>query len=363
MDFEYDFHSNHDLSLNKNFFKTKGLSGIINTMNKCYSNSIIQCLSHTLKFTDFMLSNKLQNEIIESNLKSKKEYPVLNSFKLLLIKLWNTNELIIPNMFYKNLYEHLQKYNNVQQQDSHEFLLDILELLHKALSYKIDVTISGEVLNETDNLTKNSLMYWKKTYENEYSQIVELFNGMSVNLIECKNCHYESNSIFESFNTINLNILNTPSCSLSNCLDNFFTQSNIDDWKCDKCNNIGCTESLNLWSLPNYLIIQLKRFDNNGIKINNLIDFPIDDLDLTQYILPKKNDPNNYIYNLYAINYHSGNINNGHYWSSIRNLDNNWYILNDGHISKYSNNSDMKMNLVTSNAYLLFYYRKMITKK
>jgi hypothetical protein len=362
MSFEYDFHSNHDLILHKNFYNTKGLSGIINTSNKCYSNSIIQCLSHTLKLTDFMLSNKFQTEIIESDLKTKKEYPVINSFKLLLVKLWNSNELIIPNTFYQTIYKHLQKYNNFQQQDSHEFLLDILELFHKALSYKIDVTISGDIMNETDNLTKNSLIYWKKTYENEYSQIVELFNGMTVNLIECKNCQYESNSIFESFNTINLDISNSPSCVLNECLSNYFTQSSIDDWKCDKCNNSGCSKSLNLWSLPNYLIIQFKRFDNNGKKINNLIDFPIDDLDLTQYVLSKKNDPNNYIYNLYAINYHNGDIQNGHYWTSVRNIDNNWYILNDGHVSKYNNNSDMKMNLVTADAYLLFYYRKMITK-
>ena len=79
----------------------------------------------------------------------------------------------------------------------------------------------------------------------------------------------------------------------------------------------------------------------------------------------KKNDPNNYIYSLYAINYHSGNIQNGHYWSSIKNSDNNWYIINDGHISRYSSNnsnSDFKLQLITSDVYLLFYHRKMIKK-
>jgi ubiquitin C-terminal hydrolase len=361
MNFNYNFHRNHELVLNKEVYYKNGLSGIINTGNKCYSNSIIQCLSHTLKLTDYLLSNKLKNDTLESNLKKNDEYFIITSFVSLLRKLWERNELVIPTLFYEKLYKVLPKYNNNTQQDSHEFLLDILNLFNKTLSYKIHVDITGEVLNDTDKLTKDGLLYWKSVFENEYSQIIELFNGMTLNLVECANdnCKYESNSIFECFNTINLNI-NNQGYILDNCLDNYFSKSTIEDWKCEKCSNTGCTKSLNLWSLPNYLIIQFKRFDNNGNKINTLIDFPIDELNLTKYINPKKGDPNNYIYSLYAINYHSGNLRNGHYWSSVKNLDNEWYILNDGHVSKYNSNSDLKLQLITSDVYLLFYYRKMI---
>jgi ubiquitin C-terminal hydrolase len=107
-------------------------------------------------------------------------------------------------------------------------------------------------------------------------------------------------------------------------------------------------------------IIQLKRFDNNGNKLTNFVDFPIDQLDLTKYVCPIKSDPNNYIYSLYAINYHAGNMQTGHYWSSVKNSDNNWYIFNDGNISRYNSNGDLKTQLVTSDAYILFYYRKFI---
>lgn len=361
--FKYDFHKHHELVLNKKFYIKKGLSGIINIGNKCYSNSILQCLSHTLKFTDYMLSHQLKNDVIESNLKTKKEYPILSGYYSFLNNLWDANNLVNPNAFYDIIYTYLPKYKNFNQQDSHEFLLDILNVFHKALSYKIDVTITGKIVNESDKLMKDSILYWKKTYENEFSQIIELFNGMTLNLIECnnKNCKYQSKSIFECFNSLNINV--ESGVLLKDCLDNYFTHSIIDDWKCEKCYNNGCNKSLNIWSLPNYLIIQFKRFDNNGQKINTLIDFPIDDLDLTKYICPKKNDPNNYIYSLYAINYHSGNIQNGHYWSSIKNLDDNWYIVNDGHISRYNLNSDIKIQLITSDVYLLFYHRKMIKNK
>ena len=94
---------------------------------------------------------------------------------------------------------------------------------------------------------------------------------------------------------------------------------------------------------------------NNGIKINTHIDFPTDDLNLTNYISSSKNDPNNYIYSLYAINYHSGTSQGGHYWSSCKNLDKNWYLYNDSNVTKFQNN-----NLLSKDAYMLFYYRKYI---
>ena len=93
--------------------------------------------------------------------------------------------------------------------------------------------------------------------------------------------------------------------------------------------------------------------------IKEYIDFPIDDFDLTKYITKKKRDPNNYIYSLYAINNHEGNTRSGHYWSSVKNIDGKWYKINDGNVSKY-NTVDLKTQLVTSNAYILFYYRKYI---
>ena len=77
---------------------------------------------------------------------------------------------------------------------------------------------------------------------------------------------------------------------------------------------------------------------------------------MTKYISTDKNDKNHYIYSLYAINYHSGTANSGHYWSACKNLNNNWYLFNDGNVSKFHNIND----LLTKDAYILFYHRKFI---
>jgi ubiquitin C-terminal hydrolase len=259
------------------------------------------------------------------------------------------------------------KYSRLQQQDSHECLMYILDKLHKALCYEVEVCISGEPVTETDKLMKKSLECWKSFYENNFSYIIELFNGMMYNKITClsNTCDYKED-VFEPFNCISVDIPNNNSdinLNLDTCLMKHFQENEkIQSWKCEKCKTDGCNKQTNIWSLPNYLIIQLKRFDNsvpNKLnKITKQVEFPIDDLNLSKYISNDKNDPNNYIYSLYAVNYHTGSLDSGHYWSCCKNMDDNWYLFNDGHVTKFNPLHDA----LYKDAYVLFYYRKFIKK-
>ena len=122
--------------------------------------------------------------------------------------------------------------------------------------------------------------------------------------------------------------------------------------KCDYCEEKceGIKEN-KIWLLPQYLIIQLKRFDNFGNKNNKLIVFE-ENLDIDKYIdvdLPDhlKTDTK---YNLIGIVNHQGkSINSGHYYSYCKNNElNRWFIFNDESIS-------LPNKLVTPNAYILIY--------
>ena len=356
IDYEYDFHKNHELILSKVNYKNKGLTGVVNLGNTCFMNSIIACLSNTLKLTDYFLSNEYKKDDPEYTNKRKQEFTVLTSYINLLINIWETNQVLKPKSFVENMSKLIPKYGKFQQQDSHEFLMYTLDILHKALSYEIDVEIKGEEKNEYDTLVKKSLETWKVFYEKNYSYINEIFNGMFHNRIECSNCKVTDN-IFEPFNSISLDVPIAPSVDINECLENYFLKSEkIETWKCEKCNEQGCEKSCKFWSVPNYVIIHLKRFTNTGKKIDTLVNFPKEDLDLTNYISPNKQNQNNYIYSLYSINYHSGSMNGGHYWSSCKNLNDNWHIYNDGHVSKFTSDEEIS----EKNAYILFYYRKMI---
>ena len=306
--------------------------------------------------TDYFLSTKYKEDDPELLNKRKQEYYLVLSYLNYIINAWEKNQILKPKSFIENLSKFVKKYYTFEQQDSHECLMYILDILHKGLCYDIEVDIKGEIKTDIDIIMKQSLENWKKFYENNYSYIVEIFHGMFYNKITCNNCEVKEN-VFEPFNCISVNIPDNGVIDLKTCLDNYFINSeDINTWKCDKCNELGCNKKINFWSLPNYVIIHLKRFSNTGKRLNTIVKFPTDDLNLTEYVSNEKQDSNNYIYSLYAVNCHSGNARSGHYWSVCKNLNNKWYKYNDADISEFHDIN----NISSTDSYILFYYRKFI---
>ncbi len=65
-----------------------GFTGLRNIGNTCYMNSTIQCLSHTIPLTKYLLE-KLK---IEDSDRVKKTFPVLQSYTKLIYHLWTNNK-------------------------------------------------------------------------------------------------------------------------------------------------------------------------------------------------------------------------------------------------------------------------------
>lgn len=95
----------------------------------------------------------------------------------------------------------------------------------------------------------------------------------------------------------------------------------------------GCKEhrqaikKLDLWRLPEILVIHLKRFSYSRFMKNKLeafVDFPIDGLDLSSYI-SYKNGQTTYRYMLYAISNHYGGMGGGHYTAYVHVSDKSIY--------------------------------------
>ena len=73
------------------------------------------------------------------------------------------------------------------------------------------------------------------------------------------------------------------------------------------------SKKLDLWRLPEILVIHLKRFSYNHYfqnKLETLIDFPVYDLDISTYITHRSNQ-------LYAISNHYGGLGGGHYTAFV----------------------------------------------
>ena len=106
--------------------------------------------------------------------------------------------------------------------------------------------------------------------------------------------------------------------SLSDCF-NLYTKtvelSEQDYWYCSKCKkNQPSTKKFDLWSLPPVLVVQLKRFSYIRLyrdKIDTLVDFPLKDLDMSDYLI-NKNSSTNTKYNLIAVSNHFGSLGGGH---------------------------------------------------
>ncbi|XP_010929801.2 ubiquitin carboxyl-terminal hydrolase 5 isoform X1 [Elaeis guineensis] len=147
--------------------------------------------------------------------------------------------------------------------------------------------------------------------------------------------------------------------SLYACLDAFLREEPLvpeDMWYCPKCKEQRqASKKLDLWRLPEVLVIHLKRFSfsrSTKHKLETFVNFPIHDLDLTNYVA-NKNSSQRQIYELYALSNHYGSMASGHYTAHIKLLDENrWYNFDDSHISPI-NEDDVK----SAAAYVLFYRR------
>ena len=176
---------------------------------------------------------------------------------------------------------------------------------------------------------------------------------------EKESAYINADMIIKHFIPIQL-IENAETTTLYNSLDLFQAEEKLNDngWYCNKCKeHTQAIKKLNIYRAPNYLIIHFKRFRiRNGIKGQQFgrknevfISYPINNLDLSDYVIgPNKNKA---IYNLYGVVEHFGGLSQGHYIAKCKNFG-KWYQFNDSDVDEIND------NIVSKNAYLLFYKRK-----
>jgi len=146
--------------------------------------------------------------------------------------------------------------------------------------------------------------------------------------------------------------------SLTECLRLFTTtEEQLTTWYCTECKeHHESFTKFDIWSAPKLLVFQLKRFITVNTcwreRLDNLIDFPVDNLDLTEFVIgPKPHPP---IYDLYAVENHFGSIGGGHCTAYARHRDDNqWYKYDDSSVSPA-----YPSEIVSRAAYVLFYKRK-----
>ncbi|XP_060946086.1 ubiquitin carboxyl-terminal hydrolase 43 [Limanda limanda] len=170
------------------------------------------------------------------------------------------------------------------------------------------------------------------------------------------------------------------SCTLDECFQLYTKEEQLapdDAWKCPHCKQLqqGMVK-MSLWTLPDILILHLKRFRQVGDRRNKLttfVHFPLTGLDMKPHMVSRTHGahppppqpgwkqsrrhdlaPPDYLYDLYAVCNHHGGMHGGHYTASCRNsVDGQWYSYDDSSAEPVP-----EAEVVTRGAYILFYQRR-----
>jgi len=334
----------------------KGLSGLANLGNSCYLNSCMQILSHTYELNDF-LSDKNGN--YRSLLKKIPESVILLEWDKLRTMLWSENCTVAPYGFIKTIrtvakLKQRDLFSGYDQNDIQEFLLFVIDCFHTALSREVDMQISGTSQNDTDNLAVTAYKMMLNIYKKDYSEMLNIFYGIHVSQIT----NIEKTDIMsmsaEPFSVISLSIPDTDKQpTLFDCFDlycDYELLTGENAWFNDKTKaNESANRNIVFWSLPNIMIIDLKRSKLNNKKLHTIVDIPMHSVDFSKYV--KGYNASSYVYDLYGVCNHSGGGGGGgHYTAYIKNANGKWYSFNDTMVSEIPENK-----VISAMSYCLFY--------
>ena len=215
----------------------------------------------------------------------------------------------------------------------------------------------------------------------EWSDRYALSNGEIIPIDENKFCAFiDDESVFESERKVISGVV-----TLEQCLEAFTSPERLDEqntWYCSRCQkHVRAMKTIELWKLPNVLIIHLKRFDSKHVpyglrreKLDTFVDLPIHGLDMSRhcaaYYEPFDNNRDEIPvydkipaeYDLFGVINHFGRLGFGHYTAfarrwNITGIEPEWALFDDSSVSRVADES----SVVTPAAYVLFYRRRIFT--
>ncbi|KDO29822.1 hypothetical protein SPRG_19708 [Saprolegnia parasitica CBS 223.65] len=165
-----------------------------------------------------------------------------------------------------------------------------------------------------------------------------------------------------------------PELTLRRCLESFMATERMGvDWACEQCQSTsGGSRYTDLARSPDILMLHLKRFHYSSVqhhKVNELVTFPLEGLDLSPYLHQVPSDVNSGLYDLYAVANHTGGLSEGHYTTYCRfDLPKNddvmlesvvptshvWLCFDDEVVGEIPSSK-----VVSNAAYVLFYKRRL----
>uniref|UniRef100_A0A8C5TXR5 Ubiquitin carboxyl-terminal hydrolase 8 n=1 Tax=Malurus cyaneus samueli TaxID=2593467 RepID=A0A8C5TXR5_9PASS len=331
------------------------LTGLRNLGNTCYMNSILQCLCNAPHLADYFNRNCYQDDINRSNFLGHKG-EVAEEFGVIMKALWaGQYKYISPKDFKITIGKINDQFAGYSQQDSQELLLFLMDGLHEDLNKADNRKRYKEENNDHLDDFRAAEVAWHKHKQLNESIIVALFQGQFKSTVQCLTCHKKSRT-FEAFMYLSLPLASSSKCTLQECLRLFSKEEKLTDnnrFYCSHCKTRrDSLKKIEIWKLPPVLLVHLKRFSYDGRwkqKLQTSVDFPLETLDLSQYVIGPKTSLKRY--NLFSVSNHYGGLDGGHYTAYCKNASKQrWFKFDDHEVSEISASS-----VKSSAAYILFY--------
>lgn len=272
------------------------ITGLENLGNTCYVNSVLQLLMQCSEFIDIFKQAEKNNPGGSS--------PVIQKF-ISFIQKYQSQKLVSPVDIQEILNSESNLFAPFQQYDAHESLIQLLDIL-------------GEETEKRWKQNANKAFFQYRYYTH--------FHNLT-----------RSNDKKQIVNSET--ILTLPfSSSLEKSLNLFESKDRIEKWESEKFKEYVDAEKFNtIYYWPDYLFIQINRYDSNFNKIHDDMDCPL-----------KFND-----YELRGAVIHNGHFKFGHYISIVHEHG-EFYLCDDEKISKIHPSNALEG---IKKAYLLLYIK------